>query len=228
MRSSRDQSLREIATTKGTNPASYSANAQTQESGVARMIANIPHERRLRELRPVFTAFEEQQLLPALIDVHDSFGPATIGEGVRPRVMLAEPLSYEDTEAKQRRLLVDLDQGVISKARYAVEMGHFATIEDAVAAGLSNDLGSQGLARAVAGEVMTAPAEDGVDVNQLTLGIERLGRLGDVDALNVLRAQLAAKLGSTISPVTAEQLARGATPLAEVEQGIAPAEDGEE
>ncbi len=32
-------------------------------------------------------------------------------------------------------------------------------------------------------------------INEMTLGIERMGRLGDVDTVNILRRALAEKLG---------------------------------
>lgn len=34
-----------------------------------------------------------------------------------------------------------------------------------------------------------------ITVNEITLGIERMGRLGDVDTVNILRRALAQKLG---------------------------------
>jgi hypothetical protein len=211
---SREQNIREIASTRGNNPGAYSASVGVAESGVARMIANIPHERRMAEIRPVFQTFEEQQLLPILVDVFNAFhSQGLIADGLVPRVTLAEPITYEDKEAKQRRLVVDLDLGVISKAAYAVEMGHYRTIDDAVAAGLSSDLaGAPQPLDAVMESVSSTDAE--VDINQLTLGIERLGRLGDTDGLNALREALAKRLGIPLAPVSSPELAVDAATIA--------------
>lgn len=54
-----------------------------------------------------------------------------------------------------------------------------------------------------------------VSINELTLGIDRIGKLGDVDTLNILRAALARKLGVPFpGPIGPEQLAANAAPVA--------------
>jgi len=53
-----------------------------------------------------------------------------------------------------------------------------------------------------------------VTINEITLGIDRLGKLGDVDSLNILRAALARKLGVPYpGPIGPDQLAAAAAPV---------------
>lgn len=131
--------LREVATTRRQNPDSYSASTNQQASGVARMIANAPHDAAVREARHMLKRFEERRLWPIVLEVGDLFGPTPIGQGVSMRVTHATPPVYEEPEAKQRRLSNDLDLDVITKARYAVEMGYYSSIADAKEAGLSDE-----------------------------------------------------------------------------------------
>jgi hypothetical protein len=231
MRENIEERQRAIATTRGNNPNAYSSSPGSPESGVARIIANIPHERRLRELRPAIKRFDER-VCRIILDVLDAFDPAapTFGPDVKARTELAQAKLYEDNEAKQRRLALDLDLGVISPADYAVAMGHYSSIDAAKEAGLPD------IARLAAGAPMTAgidlpqasemPVVDAapasgssnadITVNELTLGLERLARIGDTDALNVLRAALAKLLGSAPLPdITASDLAGDAATVNE-------------
>lgn len=162
MRASRSQSLREVAVSRSNNPDAYATTPTVAVSGVSRAIANLPHDKRVRELRPIFRRFEEQRLLPIIIQVLDLHAPPTyspkIGSDLVPRVVFGVPPDYEEMDSKQRRLELDLKIGVISAARYAVLMGHYDNERDAVAAGLSPSLA--GAAPAVVPE--PAPVVDDV------------------------------------------------------------------
>jgi hypothetical protein len=225
-----EETQRAIATTRGNNPSAYSARPGPAESGIARQIANLPHERRLGELRPVIQRWDER-VCTILVDVADTFDESvpTIGEGVVTRTELAPTKTFEDPESKQRRLALDLDLGVISLAQYAVAMGHYSSIAAAKEAGLP-DTPRAALATAIeadtrtasslpmAPERETAPAavvDTQPTINELTLGIERLGRLGDTDALNILRRKMASILGVEVADVTASTLASDASTVAE-------------
>lgn len=61
---------------------------------------------------------------------------------------------------------------------------------------------------------------DAITVNEITLGIERMGRLGDVDTVNILRRALAQKLGvSYEGDITAADLAGDAATVAAAQRG---------
>lgn len=144
MRSSRQESLREIAVSRSNNPDAYATTPSVAQSGISRAIANIPHDRRIRELRPIFRRFEEQHLLPILIDVLNTFAPPTycptIGDDVVARVVFGPPPDYEELDQKQRRTEIDLKMGIISPARYAVLNGYYDNEDAAAADGLSTEL----------------------------------------------------------------------------------------
>lgn len=129
------------ALTNRINLDAFSIDAQVPESGVARTVKNEPQDKMRRERDALLVEMEEGALWPVAADVWNTFvDPARAITGVRFQVQGRRRPAYEDPEAKQRRLEADLRVGVISVARYAVEMGHFAAIEDAVAAGLPDTL----------------------------------------------------------------------------------------
>lgn len=240
MDASRAQALREVAVSRSNNPDAYATTPTVASSGISRKIANLPHDNRIRELRPIFRRFEEllQLALLQVLDLHapPSYAP-TFGPGVRGRVTFGVPPDYEEMDAKQRRLEADFKMKVISLARYAVLMGHYDTIADAVGAGLSDVIEREVLvadeiedgpliATVAAPKQLPAPATpppnramtvdappppptppkstdpdepaptgSDVTINELTLGIERMGKLGDLDTVNILRRALAQKLG---------------------------------
>lgn len=113
-------------------------------SGVSRQIANEPQDKMRRESEAALKDFEEQQLLPVLVDVHDTF---TTGKEIgvyRFRMTPAQRPAYEDPEARQRRALEARDAGQISAARAAVECGWYGDLASAVAAGLSDEIEPRG------------------------------------------------------------------------------------
>lgn len=144
MRASRGQMMRESAVTRAQNPDAMATTPTVAVSGISRAIANLPHDNRVRELRPVFKEFEKRWLMPAVLEMCDLFSKAsyapTFGSDVEPEVIFGVPPNYEELDTKQRRLKEDRDDGIISPARYAVLMGHYDDVRAAVADGLSNEL----------------------------------------------------------------------------------------
>ena len=143
MLASRQQATQEIAMARSNNPDAYSTTKSAAVSGISRAVANIPHDKRIRELRPVLRRFEEQRLLPTLLEQAALYGPSgwpddLASEGLQARVEFPPPPDYEELDQKQRRLEIDLKLGVISVARYAVLMGHHPNVEAARKAGLSD------------------------------------------------------------------------------------------
>jgi phage portal protein BeeE len=61
-------------------------------------------------------------------------------------------------------------------------------------------------------DLESGDTNDVITLNELTLGIERLGLVGDIEGVNALRTALAARLGTTLSPIDgAEVTARPET-----------------
>lgn len=173
LRASRELALREIAVSRSASPDSYSPTASAPASGVARQIANIPHDVKLKQQEALYKAFEERYLLPLLlelIELYDTTAPTMSG--------LTVDVHYEvkpfesDTEkaekkAKHQALVKEqLDAGLISKARAAVELDLYPTIDDAVVAGLSNSLGSTASGGSILDLIAQAPAAVPTEGNQ--------------------------------------------------------------
>lgn len=223
MRENIDEKQRAIATVRGNNPSAYSAKTSQPESGIARVIANLPHENRLKQLRPIIRRFDER-VCRVVMDVADAYDDSVplFGEGVRPRVELGATPTYEDPEAKQRMALIDLDMGVISPAEYAVQRGLYSSVAAATDDGLLGERRAAAVHVPDGDERQTTatPEAAAINVNEITLGIERLGRLGDIDGLNALRAKLADLLGAPRpTPITSEDLADEAEVVNEAMDG---------
>ena len=141
MRAARKQSLNELAATRGNSPDAYATEVGNVLSGVSRRIANLPHDRKLASMRHMFRVVEEKQVLPMLIDLSNTFAPANVPEiTATPKMNPKNPPDAEDPESKTRRIQTALSEGLITKARAGVELGFYASEDDAVKAGLSNML----------------------------------------------------------------------------------------
>lgn len=119
--------LAELGVAHGNSPDAYAVEPGPAESGVSRMIANIPHDQRISEMRPVFQRFEEGQLLPILVDLINLYEPGvTIGDDVQPRCMLQTSKPFETDAEKQERVLALVTAGLITKPKAAVMLGLYA------------------------------------------------------------------------------------------------------
>lgn len=139
MRDGIAEKQRSIGAARGNDPNTYSAEQGPAESGIARLVAQFPHELTLRESREAVRRFDER-LCRVLLDVADNFDPdlPTFGVEVRPRTNLAPSVTFEDPSAKQSRALLNLQEGAISPAEYAVDVGIMPSIAAAEEAGYSN------------------------------------------------------------------------------------------
>jgi hypothetical protein len=134
-----DEKQRAVGVARGNDPNEYTDKPGPAESGVARLVAKFPHELTLREAREAMRRFDER-LCRVFLDVADNFDPLlpTFGTDVRPRTELAPSVVFEDPTSKQQRALTDLQEGIISPAEYAVEVGRHASVAKAVEAGFSD------------------------------------------------------------------------------------------
>jgi hypothetical protein len=140
MRDSIAEKQRSVGASRGNDPNSYSSEPDTSvESGVARMVAQFPHELTLREARESIRRFDER-LCRILLDVADAYDPdlPAFGLDVRPRTELASTVVFEDPAAKQARALINLQEGAISPAEYATDVGITSSKAAAIEAGYSD------------------------------------------------------------------------------------------
>jgi|GEM_PF-3477221 len=141
MREARKLALRELASTRQNSPDAYATEPGPPLSGVSRRIQNAPHDQKLAELRHTFRRFEESQLLPMLVSLHNAFARAeALAISGVPRMQPRKPPDFEDPEAKVRRLLAEVDAGWMTPAQAAVDAGRYPSVDAAVTAGVSNVL----------------------------------------------------------------------------------------
>jgi antitoxin component of RelBE/YafQ-DinJ toxin-antitoxin module len=116
------------------------------ETGVAREIRNLAaDQKRAEHVEQLELDEAEMMRIAARIadrfgDLTDERGAAVVidGDDAMYRTKFYPPKRFEDPAQKQQRLKADREDGIISDARYAVEMGHFDSIEEAVESGLSD------------------------------------------------------------------------------------------
>ena len=117
--------LQELGVSRGNSPDAYAVEPGAPQSGVSRIIANAPHEKRIAEARPIYRRFEEQRLWPILLDIlarFDPDAPADFG-GVYAEVTMGTAKSYEDDAAKTDRVLALKAAGIIDDADARVMLG---------------------------------------------------------------------------------------------------------
>jgi len=110
------------------------------ETGVAREIRNLAADQKRAE-HVEQLEIDEAELMRIAARIADRWGDLDHlidGPDVDYVTKFHPPKRFEDPAQKQQRLKADREDGIISDARYAVEMGHHDNIEEAVEAGLSN------------------------------------------------------------------------------------------
>jgi hypothetical protein len=211
MRESRKQAMRELAISRTNSPDAYATEPGPPLSAASKRISNIAHDTRITEQATLMQAIEEdaEGPLAILLDVMRTYHPqGSILDGVTPRMAPRKPPVVEDLAQRQQRLGEAVDRGWIDNARAAFEAEFYSTPELAAAhiveakpneAPLVVD-GQPGDGQPVDGQPSAEQAQPAttptpaISVNEITLGIERLVRAGDVK--NV--ARLKALLTSTI------------------------------
>jgi hypothetical protein len=132
---SASRDLSELGVSRGNSPDAYAVEPGAPQSGVSRLIANAPHDQRIAEMRPIFERFEEQQLLPIVLDVLARFDPDAPAsfEGSYPSTTLGSAKVFEDDSAKTQRVLDLLAAKVIDEADARVMLGLSSTRDEAMA-----------------------------------------------------------------------------------------------
>ena len=122
------------------SPDAFNAESSNVQSGISRVIQNIPQSEARQERQQIYKLAEEKNLLPLMSEISDEWAGTSIGGDVSYVVKYEEPVIYEDLQAKQTRAEMAVEAGFISKARAAVESGWYDSVEEARAAGLSDEL----------------------------------------------------------------------------------------
>lgn len=156
--------LQELGVSRGNSPDAYAVEPGAPQSGVSRMIANAPHDQRIAEARPIYQRFEEQVLLPIVLDVIARYVPEAPSDfgGVKPKVTLQRAKPYEDDAAKAQRVLDLKAAGLIDDADARVMLGLSADRAEAMAYLEANRAAVAprvSLPGALAGSPFTAPRE---------------------------------------------------------------------
>jgi len=103
-------------------------------------------------------------------------------------------IDYDDPVPPDRKSILDAAKA----AEWALSMNEWRVLQghQPVEGGEALHLVSNALVDLESGDT-----NDVITLNELTLGIERLGMIGDVDGLNALRDAMAARLGVTLDPL---------------------------
>jgi len=128
-----DRTTKQLAITRSNSPSAYTVEQGPPLSGVSRLIANIPHERKLSRLAHAWVQVENRQVLPILLSLIREHATTTIADGLVARMMPQKAPGYEDDTAKQERVLALLDHSVIDAPDARVMLGLSADREEAEA-----------------------------------------------------------------------------------------------
>ena len=148
--------VKQSALTNRISPDSFTADQSNVQSGISRVIANIPQAEARQERSAIYKEMEQRHLMPIMSQVSDEWAGTSIGDAVEYLVTFPEPIIYEDLTDKQNRAVMAAENGMISPARAAVEAGWYESIDEAVDAGLADAIGA---GRAVP-DMPTFEAED--------------------------------------------------------------------
>lgn len=129
-----NRSLQEtLATTLQQPSDAFTADGGGEPSGIALKIKNIPASKARRKSKEITRPFEETELLPLLVEVHDHFRGTSIARAAAGgyRCTYVDPPEFETSTEKQTRMAEAADKGWISEARAATESGYYKTTDDA-------------------------------------------------------------------------------------------------
>jgi hypothetical protein len=118
---SASRDLQELGVSRGNSPDAYSVKPVATQSGIAKDIAKSPHDQRIEDMKPVYVEFEENYLLPIILDVIQSFSlTAPDMSGLRPKIDMAQRKSFEDDKILADRVAIMRNMQVIDRAEARV------------------------------------------------------------------------------------------------------------
>jgi len=124
--------IKTLASTRRQSPDAYSIDQQAPESGVARQIANMPYQKALKE-RQHYAQQMEMALYPLICTINNAYGdgPTIDHERYAMKWIAGNDPDFTDPAQETTRVMLALDQGLISKERAAFELGFYESEEDA-------------------------------------------------------------------------------------------------
>lgn len=146
IRLSRESMVEDLAILRRQPRYAYSSKRASIETGVKLRLEQEPQDKKRREDAKFMRAFEREQLLPALMELHDEFALTDFrfredAEGARPEMVVAEPPDFEDPMVKLERAIRGRDAGLYSEAEAAVVAGIHPDVATAVQHGYSDARG---------------------------------------------------------------------------------------
>lgn len=131
MRASNAAHVENLALTTRQSPGAFTGS-DGAESGIALKIKSLPASKQRNESKEQTRPFEEEELLPLLVEVHDHFRATSIGDTAKGyRVAFVDPPDFETPAEKQTRFAEAVALGWIDDARAATECGFYASEKDA-------------------------------------------------------------------------------------------------
>lgn len=118
-----DRTTKQLAITRSNSPSAYTVEEGPPLSGVSRMIANIPHERKLSRLKHKWKQVEERQVLPILLSLIREHATTTISDGLVGHMEPQDQPGYEDKAAETQRVLDLVSADLIDDADARVMLG---------------------------------------------------------------------------------------------------------
>ena len=124
--------IRTLASTRRQSPDAYSIDQRPPESGVARQIANLPYMKALKE-RQHYAEQMEMALFPLMCTINNAYGdgPTIDHERYDMKWIAGDDPNFEDPLQQSTRVLMAMNEGLISKERAAFELGFYESEEDA-------------------------------------------------------------------------------------------------
>jgi hypothetical protein len=110
--------LNELGVSRGNSPDAYAVKPIVTQSGIAKVIANAPHAQRIEDQKNFYVAFEQNQLLPIILDVIEFYDPRFSGSfiDVMPKVELGRKTIFEDDKILADRVQIMRNMKVIDRA----------------------------------------------------------------------------------------------------------------
>jgi len=140
-----EKTLRLFAVSLRQSPDAWATEPGPPLSGVSRIVANIEPDAKRSERINLYSALEETEILPRLVEIADFWGRNQMGGTIGgPDASYAAEFPpapvFEDPEARRQTAQLMQESRWLSEAEAAVRGGARRSVPDAVGKGLTNDL----------------------------------------------------------------------------------------